>query len=476
MLLASLFLAAFARSLASPVSATVPGTTVPSPLCVVSAALTASQCDPTRTRTIYDILYSCIGVILLCTYISIHHNIPDQNDSWAKVTWIKIRTTLYALLAPEVVIMWAIRQRIMAGRIAEENKHRGWTKTHGFFVQMGGLMQHVGGGQGGYQIVGTTTGRKDMTVDWKGIKIPRIPEKEIMDHGKGDILAKAIVLLQTTWFVAQCIARRFQGLVLTEIELVTLAFAALNGITYGLWWNKPLNIGYPIYFDENGNRVDGPEERKREGAWHDRIWAGVKGWLSGWREGGRGYQPLNEGDSDQRGVMKTLLMNTIIIPFKAIFLPLRDMMQEEGETNRLTSVHPFYAAEMDGEAQQLAVIYGSLIGVLFGGIHLIGWDFQFPTTTELWLWRTSSLILTIIPLGFVLSYTFSLAYGRTSSSFMEGVYKVIAVAFAYPHIFLGPPLYCAARIALLFLAFFTLRDLPDSAYRNVQWTEFVPHI
>jgi len=33
---------------------------------------------------------------------------------------------------------------------------------------------------------------------------------------------------------------------LTELELVTLAFAALNFVTYGLWWNKPLNVQCPV--------------------------------------------------------------------------------------------------------------------------------------------------------------------------------------------------------------------------------------
>ncbi|KAF8659682.1 hypothetical protein AX16_001808, partial [Volvariella volvacea WC 439] len=235
MLLASLFLAALARSLASPVTPTSPSGPIPHPIYAITETLTARQCDPTRMRTIYDILWSCIGVILLCTYISIHHNIPDQNDSWIKATWIKLRTTLYALLAPEMVIMWAIRQRIMSGRIAEQNKHRGWTRTHGFFLQMGGLVQ----------LAADSTYRVVCDVD--GVEIPRIPEKEIRDRGKGDILAKAIVILQTTWFVAQCIARHVQGLVLTEIELVTLAFATLNVITYGLWWDKPLNVQYPIY-------------------------------------------------------------------------------------------------------------------------------------------------------------------------------------------------------------------------------------
>ena len=74
------------------------------------------------------------------------------------------------------------------------------------------------------------------------IAFPSITEEEIEDRSKADGLAKGIALLQTTWFIAQCISRTAQGLIITEIELVTLAFAALNGISYFLWWNKPLDV------------------------------------------------------------------------------------------------------------------------------------------------------------------------------------------------------------------------------------------
>ncbi|KAF8657418.1 hypothetical protein AX16_002215 [Volvariella volvacea WC 439] len=399
-----------------------------------------------------------------------HHNIPDQDDSPMKVAWLKIRTTLYALVAPEMVIMWAIRQRIMAGRIAEQNKHRGWTRTHGFFVQMGGLMQRVDdGGEVTYRVAGVTT-PSSPSVNWTAVKIPRIPEKEIKDHGKGDLLAKVIVVLQTTWFVAQCIARHVQGLVLTEIELVTLAFATLNVVTYGVWWDKPLSIEYPIYFDENGVRADGPEEKKSNDPWYRWFWTRKKEY---------GYDVLEGGDEAQphrQGVMKTIWIKGITTPFVAIFRPLADMIEEVGDGNRETSVHPFHASNMSGDDQSLAVIYGSTIGVVFGGIHLIGWNFQFPTLPELWLWRASSLVLTVVPFNLIIGYAFNIAFLKTSNSSLERLYEGIVHVFLYPIGFVGAPLYFVARIVILSLAFFTLRDLSESAYENVRWTEFIPHI
>src|SRR5258708_7414077 len=77
-------------------------------------------------------------------------------------------------------------------------------------------------------------------------KLRKISEEDIKDRSKGDILSKLIAILQTTWFILQCIARGQQRLTLTELELVTLALASLNAVTYVFWWHKPLGVQVPI--------------------------------------------------------------------------------------------------------------------------------------------------------------------------------------------------------------------------------------
>ena len=57
------------------------------------------------------------------------------------------------------------------------------------------------------------------------LKIITPTEDELKDKGKSDALTKFIVLLQTLWFVIQCIARGIQHLPITELEIVTLAYA-----------------------------------------------------------------------------------------------------------------------------------------------------------------------------------------------------------------------------------------------------------
>ena len=60
------------------------------------------------------------------------------------------------------------------------------------------------------------------------IDIPIITAAAIEDRSKGDALSKIIAILQTTWFIVQCIARGQQQLAPTELEPVTLALSSLN--------------------------------------------------------------------------------------------------------------------------------------------------------------------------------------------------------------------------------------------------------
>lgn len=78
----------------------------------------------------------------------------------------------------------------------------------------------------------------------QSIKFQLPTKAEIQEKSKGDTLSKAFVVWQTMWFIVQCVARRVHGLALTEFELVTLAFAALNCIVYFLWWDKPLGVRF----------------------------------------------------------------------------------------------------------------------------------------------------------------------------------------------------------------------------------------
>ena len=144
------------------------------------------------------------------------------------------------------------------------DKIRPWTTTHGFFLQMGGFVLCKDGVpiqamsfskswiDENKEMHEYASNHKDEASVALGIKerilagdidAPRITAVEIKDRSKGDALSKFLVISQTTWFTIQCIARWAARLPVTEFEIITLAYAVLNGITYALWWNKPQNVG-----------------------------------------------------------------------------------------------------------------------------------------------------------------------------------------------------------------------------------------
>jgi len=88
-----------------------------------------------------------------------------------------------------------------------------------------------------------------------------VTESEILDKSKSDPLGKLFTVLQTAWFIVQYLERWITRQPRTQLEVMTLAYAALNILTYALWWEKPLNIQEPI--DVRGRSSAHDEDRTR---------------------------------------------------------------------------------------------------------------------------------------------------------------------------------------------------------------------
>jgi hypothetical protein len=101
-----------------------------------------------------------------------------------------------------------------------------------------------------------------------------------------------------------------------------------------------------------------------------------------------------------------------------------------------------------------------LVSTVFGGIHCIGWSFDFPSHTEQLLWRISSISITGIPLGLVV---IDMILGH-----FEHLLDILFYLLCL--------LYIVSRVLLLVVSLTTLRSLPSSAFQTVEWTTFLPHV
>ena len=104
------------------------------PVLAVDEASTSSSCkDIDNCRTLLGIIWSCITTILLCTWVAVHPNVPEPVDTRDMGFWRKranqlscffkdkIVMFICALLVPEYILAWAIRQFLMARKIAKKN-------------------------------------------------------------------------------------------------------------------------------------------------------------------------------------------------------------------------------------------------------------------------------------------------------------------------------------------------------------------
>jgi hypothetical protein len=127
-------------------------------------------------------------------------------------------------------------------------------------------------------------------------------------------------------------------------------------------------------------------------------------------------------------------------------------------------------SEFDEKTQLSVWVRTILVTMVFGGIHCIGWSFDFPSHTEQLLWRISSIAITGIPLGIVVIAFIGVILDLAR---FGDLFRILFVLLCLLYI---PPLYILCRVLLLVMSLTTLRSLPSTAFQTVRWTTFLPHV
>ena len=138
-------------------------------------------------------------------------------------------------------------------------------------------------------------------------------------------------------------------------------------------------------------------------------------------------------------------------------------------------VPSFYAPSTQSDRWSRMVVF-ALFGVIFGGLHCIGWSFKFPTHPEQTLWRSTSLAITAIPLivapiDFFLATRLRIRDINTCPTLEKGALLTLDLVMT---ILLF--VYIPARLSLIAQALALVRSQPASALTAVDWTKYVPHL
>ncbi|KAK3902098.1 hypothetical protein C8A05DRAFT_34225 [Staphylotrichum tortipilum] len=244
------------------------------PLTIVSFAIAAMADDAT---TIYDELErlqndlpalhgtrapAWVSAPNMRGTSSILYSCPadPSGSTFASLLFSKVVWSLVALFAPELVIFYASSQYFEARKLAkamrklQRDDPRAATRAdadpdpdkcafdlkYGFFVAMGGFeLAMADDPDERIRTLSPEGLLKLAAVDMAPFMIPR---SRIEDRSKADTLQKALVLLQVSWMMLQCIARKAYGLPLTLLELHTMVHVVCAVVMYAFWLKKPLDL------------------------------------------------------------------------------------------------------------------------------------------------------------------------------------------------------------------------------------------
>ena len=138
-------------------------------------------------------------------------------------------------------------------------------------------------------------------------------------------------------------------------------------------------------------------------------------------------------------------------------------------------VPTFYADEDDSDwmAEGRIAAFAYFIAIIFGALHLAGWNFFFQSPIERDIWRVASIIITAVAAaGFIATIVdlIEKCYFKNSLFF-----SILSTSLAFLATF-SLSIYLPTRLVLLVEALFLLKGLPSGALDVVRWTLYIPHV
>ena len=259
---------------------------------------------------------------------------------------------------------------------------------------------------------------------------PKLSTADLEDRSKGDVFIKGAAVLQLTWLVIQMIARASEDLAISLLEVMTLAFAVCAIATYILLWHKPQDVMTPTY-------VDATDILTREQV----IGLAARCPVS----------TLLVKEFWLHGVAIRAMADNIFPWTRGI--PVRFSQQRD-----TLYLNPIF----------IGIGFG---GVLFGTVHFIAWNFQFPTPVERILWRVACCMIISIPVLGTGLYFITLHNARKE---MESDTK--SSVWLRPFTATCVLLYLLARLYLMTEVFRSLAYAPLSTFQEINWPSAIPHI
>jgi hypothetical protein len=408
-------------------------------------------------RGTWDIIQTCVITLVLCSWSSLVLNIFSAKG---RVSFLKdkLRWMLFTLFWPEITLGVAFEQWEAASQCVEDfskaNYHQ-WTMRHAFFADMGGFILQspdfppfpVDGQQLLYLI------QHDY------IPYPDVDVETLWDKNKADGFARAITLVQLTWFTIQCIGRAIQHLTLSTLELLTINMIFCTVFTFFCWNNKPLDIQTPIIL-----RTEVPIAEILVKA------------------GDQAREPYKLTPLDFIAAQPSPA-NFVAAWWWGLALCFDGVLFTINEKRRPISAFSNSRAIPPRGYTFWSCCFRIVVSIGYFAVHFAGWNFELPTAVERKLWHAAMIFFISLYVTYlvVFSVVTKLSGWIAKKYFQNEASTFIDVASLFPRWFQLAGLipiygsYGVVRTYIVIEGFISLRRLPVDAYASVNWSEFIPH-
>ena len=336
--------------------------------------------------------------------------------------------------------------------------------VHAFYAQMGGFAFYD---DNNATVNVPTTDMFHYIMEYFPDIITNIREETILDRAASSSLDKFVLTVQVAWFCINCGSRLVQHLPLTLLEVSTAAHAFCTLATYFVWWSKPLNVAEPMLLWEKEAQGVYALLKCSDSDYKTALEIARKG---GTRKGETRDPGASQGPQPSARVV--LVANALgrILNTKR---PAPEQPALEQPPNLYfrtpSTLIPGKFPDWSFRKILFPSISLAISPILYGPIHFLAWNHNFPTSMERLLWRVSSIVVTCS--GFV---DICVVMFRQILSFREGT--VLEFLLITLSIVVIPAIHMLASGYLIVESFRELASLDSAAYQLPSWSYYWPHI
>ncbi|KAG2132692.1 uncharacterized protein EDB93DRAFT_1255111 [Suillus bovinus] len=471
------------------------------------------QAPSFTTRSMWTIVSSSVLTLFACVYSAIHPNIPSpKGRGYPYILWRQLGTMMLALIAPELIVIWAMRQWFSAQEVTKQFEHfkkSGYPKVYSEseekvpvkalgtghpFLQFFFLWQKATGRLYRLFVAGFLSVLASL---WHSLCAPVRWVARWIRSEQFEPDPEEFTWTQTHSFFAlmggfmlyvngkpYCVLQpeHIRKLIRQKcIDAPTLTADEINDRSKGNAISKGLVILQVAWFvvqliTRAIYRLEITQLEVGTLAFAVLNFLTYAVW---W------YKPLNVEcphpvhwkltESELKDYIDVSDTNEFA-QFRFLPRVLRPIIELIGwagiPTSRKLQVPTFDGSIKLNVSDRMVLQQAALhMATIFGGIHCMAWFFAFTTYQEQMLWRISAVAITCTPwlcLSAYLVREIINSVRHIPDSAKHVIWGVICSAFAI--------LYITARAVLLVLMFTTLRNLPPDAYKAVSWVTLVPHL